>query len=83
MSAREMFEELGYKQIKKNKHFIEYRQQFDKDNQYKVLYEFNFCLEYECVECIILDNLSVHFVRLTNRLNKAIQQQIKELGWEE
>ena len=84
MSAKEMFEKLGYKDVSYNylnKDYIAYQ------NDKTVIYTIIFVKEYKCVEIMPTLNIderrSVHFTRLDMPLLQAINKQIKELGWNE
>ena len=67
MSAREMFEKLGYEKVSNNcSDSFWYR----KDNYYDIWFNY-----YEKTISVEED--------IDIKLFKAIQQQIKELGWEE
>lgn len=75
MSAKEMFEKLGY-EYKEDDSFITY------ENDKLVKYVIVFSKEYMCVEITPSFNGNNHtFVRISEKLLKAINQQYKELGW--
>ena len=71
MSARDVFEELGYKLMNKNKREIWYKK--DKLNITFIVQDKYYCIYSEDRKNTVLD-LKEH---------NAIQQQILELGWEE
>ena len=81
MTAEEMFEELGYKKIKNDKHFISY-----SDNKYKTSNSIcekiiNFNLEQRTVWCEIKDELGLRNTYFIPKEVKATNKQLKELGW--
>ena len=69
MTAKEMFEKLGYKIVENNNSRITYTIK-STDN------EITFWLEYKSY---VLE----HNELLTNELLKAINKQVEELGWNE
>jgi hypothetical protein len=72
MSAREMFEELGYELCEENKDFMRYEKPYNNIvfNKYWKDYR---CFKYaHCTAGIVPVNVKIH---------KAITQQMKELGW--
>lgn len=69
MTAKEMFKELGYKKYASNLWFEWYQNEEDV--------EITFHLTTKTV-CASLDNLPLE---ITMSLLKAINQQVKELGW--
>ena len=84
MTAREMFEKLGYKDVSynyPNKDYIAYQ------NDKTVIYTIIFVKEYNCVEIMPILNIDerrpVHFTRLDMPLLQAINKQVEELGWNE
>ena len=84
MSAKEMFEKLGYEDISYNylnKDYIAYQ------NKKTVIYTIIFVKEYECVEIMPTLNAAerkpVHFTRLDKKLLQAINKQVEELEWNE
>ena len=84
MSAKEMFEELGYKDISynyPNKDYIAYQ------NNKIVIYTIIFVKEYKCIELNPTLNADerrlIHFTRLDMKLLQAINKQVEELGWNE
>ena len=75
MTAKEMFEELGYKRSEDD-YFIVYT------NDKTVQYTFHFSKEYKCIEIIPTLSGNIHyFTRLSRKLLKAINKQVEELGW--
>ena len=79
-SAKEMFEELGYKLYSDNEHKIRYIRDFQ--SRYKpdfIEVEFFKYNKSFIVSHTWDDNENANFVKMN--LNKAIQQQLKELGW--
>lgn len=64
MTAREMFEELGYK-VKENKSYIEY----ENDEEHYFIFNKDY------------KNISIGAYEIDIDEFKAVQQQIKELGW--
>lgn len=76
MTAKEMFEELGFTKSEDN-YFISYT------NDKVINYTFVFSKEYECVELLSSVEGKIHyFTRLSKKLLKAINKQVEELGWE-
>lgn len=81
MSAKEMFEELGYEQIRNDENFISYK------NNKLVNYTITFVIrnDYGNKGCIELtpkiDKKSHYFTRLNMKLLKVINKQVEELGW--
>ena len=75
MSAKEMFEELGYKIIVNDDDWIIYEnnEEFTKKITFSKLNK-----QYWCGRYFIPDYL---YLVINIRLNKAIQKQIEELGW--
>ena len=80
-SAKEMFEELGYKDISynyPNKDYIAYQ------NDKTVIYTIIFVKEHKCVEIMPILNYGerkpVHFTRLDMKLLQAINKQVEEIG---
>ena len=75
MSAREMFEKLGYEFFERNDHkkYIRYT------NNYHTI---TFSKEYKTFS-LRPEELLEHQLVVNIDLFKAIQKQIKELGWEE
>ena len=77
MTAREMFEKLGYEYTEDN-YFIFYQENTNKPVQYKI----HFCKLEECVELMPqIDGRLHYFTRLNKKLLKAINKQVEELGW--
>jgi hypothetical protein len=77
MSAKEMFEELGFTKSEDN-YFISYT------NDKVLNYTFIFSKEYECVEVFSSVEGKIHyFTRLSKKLLKAINKQMEELRWNE
>ena len=79
-SAKEMFEELGYKQLYKNKHYMFYVKdlidtpEYEKDS---IHLEFNFISE--TINKTYGDDNSVSDITLEEL--QAINKQVEELGW--
>lgn len=77
MTAKEMFKNLGYKQDKKSNYIIYYHN-LKFNREYQVEFNFN----YKTIEVRKLGfKIESHTINL--KLNKAIQKQIAELGWED
>ena len=77
-SARELFEELGYKYSEDN-YFISY---IGSENIAPVQYQIVFSKEYKSIELMPTINGKEHyFTRVDMKLLQAINQQINELGW--
>lgn len=83
MTAKEMFEKLGYEDITDSRYkdlMIVYK------NSGNVYYEISFMKDYKCFEInpyvIWGDTVLQHyFVRLDTKLLQAINKQVEELGW--
>ena len=76
MTAKEMFEKLGYA-FKEDEQFIYYK------NNKLVTYHIIFSKEYETVEITPTIDEEIHtFIRLSKKLLQAINKQIEELGWD-
>jgi len=73
MSAKEMFEELGYKYDTYVKNII-----FSKDFEYATV---ELYFDIETKNLIIQSNKDIAFEFSINEL-KAINKQVEELGWE-
>ena len=77
MTAKEMFEELGY-ESKEDNYFIIYQENTGKIVQYII----QFCKFEQCVELIPqIEGERHYFTRLNKKMLKAINKQIEELGW--
>lgn len=73
MSAKEMFEKLGYKQICNDANYIIYR--FDMEDMYS---EIKFYKPQQDIEIEYTDKI-LNTIDLGEL--QAINQQVKELGW--
>lgn len=79
MSARERFEELGYK-YSEDDYFISY---IGNEDIKPVQYQIVFSKEYNSFELMpTLNGKEHYFTRIDMNLLKAINKQIEELGWE-
>ena len=77
-SAKEMFEELGYKYSEDN-YFISY---IGNEDIKPVQYQIVFSKEYKSIETIPTWNGQEHyFTRIDMKLLKVINKQVEELGW--
>ena len=77
MSAKDMFEELGYIKEEDN-YYIRFKEINDKNVKYEIV----FCKENETIELIPKINGKDHyFTRLDMDLLQAINKQIEELHW--
>lgn len=77
-SARELFEELGYRYSEDN-YFISY---IGNENIAPVQYQIIFSKEYKSIELMPTINGKQHyFTRVDMKLLQAINQQVNELGW--
>ena len=77
-SARELFEELGYR-YSENDYFIIY---IGNEDIKPVEYKIAFSKEYNSLELMPTINGKEHyFTRIDKKLLKAINKQIEELGW--
>jgi hypothetical protein len=78
MSAREMFEELGFKDVKETKTFIEYKTIKSFCGYERVKFDLT-------LKRFVYDaktgqgNLAIRQINMP--IYKAIQKQIEELGW--
>ena len=80
MSAKEMFEELGYKELIKHKTYMFYIKELRENPEYENDYihlEFDFIDKTMCKS--YGDDNSVYEITLEEL--KAINKQIEELGW--
>lgn len=87
MSAKEMFEELGYKFISYgDDEIINYQKEIYQNTIYEDII-FNLknkdylLLRFENIVRLGIMKKEYNCVIVDMKLNKAIQQQIKELGW--
>lgn len=80
MTAKEMFEALGYKQVVNNDNFIEYQDDSHGDGDYKYIY-FNHLWKSYIVGYFEECNRNVRPTKVYIEEYKAIAQQMKELGW--
>ena len=77
MTAKKMFEKLGY-ECNEDNYFIIFQENNNKVVQYKI----QFCKFEKCVELIPQINGERHyFTRLDIKLLKAINKQVEELQW--
>lgn len=82
MSAREMFEKLGYKKLYKNKSYMFYEKEIIENPVYEDDYlhiEFNFKMKAIC-KTLGDDNTPSD---ITLEELQAINKQVEELGWYE
>lgn len=83
MTAREMFENLGYKQSENSSNYIVYKyNEFDMDvpeTYSKTIYRIVFIKRKKLIQ-ICNDNGS-YFITCDKRLVQAINKQVEELGW--
>ena len=80
MSAKEMFENLGYKKIQDNDDFVMYFENGKKIVRKQII----FCIENKVVELTPkLNDRKHYFTRVNMEELKAIIQQCKEFGWYE
>lgn len=80
LTAKEMFEKLGYKQTQNGKYFIKYVD--IKDSHVK--YEITFCNFMGCVEITPkLNGEEFGFIRLDKHLLIAINKQLEEMEKDE
>jgi hypothetical protein len=75
MTAREMFEELGYKQVRNDKYGIKYINEDDWDA------EVEFDLEWKTFDASLNDFGEIRPDSIDIPKFKAIQKQLEELGW--
>ena len=84
MSAREMFEKLGYELIKHKEYMFyskQYQEEYDGECYESDLWHIEFNFITKSFNKSLGDDNTVADIELSEF--KAIQQQIKELGWEE
>ena len=74
-SAKEMFEELGYKQEECTANSIEYYL-FDLDKSIDIHINFDYA-----TKTFSKDDGRTFYIEITTEEFKAIQQQLYELGW--
>lgn len=74
MTAQEMFEELGYEQTYCKNSLIEYRN--DEITKTIQFYDFTHCVR---IDVDLIQN--VEELTLSDKEERAIHQQMKELGW--
>jgi 8-oxo-dGTP pyrophosphatase MutT (NUDIX family) len=78
MNAREMFEELGYELVKINKYEICFTKELNDGNRYGI----EFDIERNDVDYyVVQDGFRFYGNDYDNKTNRAIHQQMKELGW--
>lgn len=80
MTAKEMFEALGYKQVLNNDKFIEYRDDSHGDGDYKYIYFIHLWKSY-VVGYFEWCNRNVRPTKVYIEEYEAITKQMKELGW--
>lgn len=79
MEAKEMFEELGFKYKKyKYEEIMCYKTYGPGGNAGMTYLSLTFQTEHKH---IIVQDIDLNYAIIDMKLNKAIQQQIKELGW--
>lgn len=80
MSAKEMFEELGYHLVYKDNIYVDYSLVKDPISDFETILQFdNFERTYR-IWCY--GEKRDEIIKFNLKLNKAIQKQIEELGWE-
>jgi hypothetical protein len=80
MSAKEMFEKLGYEIDEENDREILYKMKWEISDTYYV----SFNLEYKNFECFVISDSPFEPVKsfeVDLDLLQAINKQIEELGW--
>ena len=75
--ADEMFEKLGYEKRNITDEFIVYSK---KELRYKVQKEYEVCIDFNCYDKYLLTKNKMYF---TMQELKAINEKVKELGWNE
>lgn len=70
MSAREMFESLGYNECKQEYEYLVYR---------KVVNDIEIC--FDLIDCVFDKRISGFYCSINAREINAIYKQIQELGW--
>ena len=81
MTAKEMFEELGYKEVNEWQNIIHYEQVVDNKLEQKYIIEFVLNHEFISVCSKFGKYRYGAFNGLDMKLLQAINQQCKELGW--
>jgi hypothetical protein len=81
MTAKEMFEELGYEQNKNERGLYYYRLIHNNYLLSEPNAEKSIRFDFEKKKCFVNYSHN-HTFGINARLSKAIQKQIEELGWE-
>lgn len=79
MKAKEMFEELGYKQICNNCNYVKYERIVELCHIQYTFYVPNSCFE----KCAFVDKKYKELAPIFSNELKAINKQVDELGWNE
>lgn len=81
MTAKEMFEALGFKQTTNNDTLIEYIDVTHEDDNYIYIIFYLTSKEYEVGYSNIYQIQTEEIVLVTIKEHEAITKQMKELGW--
>lgn len=81
MTAKEMFEKLGYEEFENDKSFIQYRDDSHGDGDYAFVRFNHMWKEYETGYYDGYETKNEETYTVSIELHQAITQQMKELGW--
>lgn len=81
MTAQEMFEKLGYKQVRNDNVFIEYQDDSHGDGDYKYIRFGLFWKEYTVGYYDAVETKIKKAIRVFIEEHEAITKQMQELGW--
>ena len=79
MTAKEMFEELGYKLVYRDKFYIDYSLDDEPIGNWGVIIQF--MRKEKIYRIYSYGEIRDEIINVNMELNKAIQKQIEELGW--
>lgn len=80
MTAKEMFEALGYEQATNNNNFIEYLL-WNRDEEDKDYFYVRFHLTWKSYVIGYCDGYEIQPIIVPIKEHKAITKQMEELGW--
>lgn len=81
MTAKEMFEELGYEQTRNSNNLIEYKDFSHGDGDYKYVIFYHIFKEYEVGYFDGYQTKTAEPTVVSIKEHEAITKQMKELGW--
>ena len=81
MTAKEMFEALGYEQVTNNDNFIEYMDDSHGDGDYTYITFSRMWKEYEVGYYDGYETKRREPMKVSIKEHEAITKQMKELGW--